>query len=80
MGRDGPVHRLIFAVDIEGSTERTNPAKGELRRILYDVLDRALEAAGIGARRNDGAVLNGRWRPHEASASAGVFFGLGDWA
>ena len=33
---DGPVHRLIFAVDIEGSTERTNPAKGELRRILYD--------------------------------------------
>jgi hypothetical protein len=45
-----PVHRLIFAVDIEGSTERTNPAKGELRRILYDLLDRALEAAGIGAR------------------------------
>ena len=47
---DGPVHRLIFAVDIEGSTERTNPVKGELRRILYDLLDRALEAAGIGAR------------------------------
>jgi hypothetical protein len=47
---DGPVHRLIFAVDIEGSTERTNPAKGELRRILYEVLDRALEAAGIGTR------------------------------
>jgi len=47
---DGPVHRLIFAVDIEGSTERTNPAKGEIRRILYDLLDRALEAAGIGAR------------------------------
>ncbi len=46
----GPVHRLIFAVDIEGSTERTNPAKGELRRILYEVLDRALEAAGIGTR------------------------------
>jgi hypothetical protein len=47
---DGPVHRLIFAVDIEGSTERTNPAKGELRRILYELLDQALEAAGIGAR------------------------------
>jgi hypothetical protein len=46
----GPVHRLIFAVDIEGSTERNNLAKGELRRILYDLLDRALEAAGIGAR------------------------------
>jgi hypothetical protein len=47
---DGPVHRLVFAVDIEGSTERNNLAKGELRRILYDLLDRALEAAGIGAR------------------------------
>ncbi len=47
---DGPVHRLIFAVDIEGSTERTNPAKGELRRILYEVLNQALEAAGIGTR------------------------------
>jgi hypothetical protein len=46
----GPVHRQIFAVDIEGSTERNNPAKGELRRILYELLDRALEAAGIGAR------------------------------
>ena len=29
---DGPVHRLIFAVDIEGSTERNNLAKGQLRR------------------------------------------------
>ena len=47
---DGPVHRLIFAVDIEGSTEAHQPAKGELRRILYDLLERALEAAGIGAR------------------------------
>ncbi len=47
---DGPVHRLIFAVDIERSTERTNPAKGQLRRILYDLLDQALEEAGIAAR------------------------------
>jgi len=44
---DGPVHRLIFAVDIEGSTERNNPAKGQLRRILYELLSRALDAAGI---------------------------------
>jgi hypothetical protein len=47
---DGPVHRLIFAVDIEGSTERNNPAKGQLRRILYELLERALEAAGITAK------------------------------
>ena len=39
---DGPVHRSIVAVDVEGSTKRTNPAKGELRRILY-------ELAGAGA-------------------------------
>lgn len=47
---DGPVHRLIFAVDIEGSTERTNPAKGQLRHILYELLELALEATGIAAR------------------------------
>ena len=46
----GPVHRSIVAVDVEGSTKRTNPAKGKLRRILYDLLDRALKAAGIGPR------------------------------
>jgi hypothetical protein len=47
---DGPVHRLIVAVDVEGSTERNNLAKGELRRILYELLGRALEAAGIDTR------------------------------
>ena len=46
---DGPVHRLIFAVDIEGSTERTNIAKGKLRHSLYELLEQALEAAGIAA-------------------------------
>src|ERR1700722_3339318 len=47
---DGPVHRLIFAVDIEGSTERNNLAKGQLRRILYELLGWALEAAGTAPR------------------------------
>jgi hypothetical protein len=46
----GPVHRLICVVDIEGSTERNNLAKGQLRRILYNLLEGALEAAGIAAR------------------------------
>jgi hypothetical protein len=60
----GPVHRSIVAVDVEGSTKRTNPAKGKLRRILYDLLKRALEAAGIGPRhledladRGDGVLI-----------------------
>ncbi|MFI5269436.1 MAG: hypothetical protein ACHQ7M_18825 [Chloroflexota bacterium] len=47
---DGPVHRLIFAVDIEGSTERNNLAKGQLRRALYNLLETALKAAGIATR------------------------------
>jgi hypothetical protein len=45
-----PVPRMIFAVDIEGSTERNNTAKGKLRQLLYELLDQALEAAGIAAR------------------------------
>lgn len=34
----GPRYRSIVAVDLEGSTTRTNPAKGELRRVMYDLL------------------------------------------
>lgn len=47
---DEPVPRLIFAVDIEGSTERTNLAKGRLRHFLYELLKQALEEAGIAAK------------------------------
>jgi hypothetical protein len=61
---NGPVYRSIVAVDVEGSTKRTNPAKGKLRRILYDLLDRALKASGIGPRhleeladRGDGVLI-----------------------
>ena len=60
----GPVHRSIVAVDVEGSTRRTNPAKGELRRVLYGLLERSLRAAGIGPRhleeladRGDGVLI-----------------------
>jgi hypothetical protein len=67
---DGPVHRSIVAVDLEGSTQRTNPVKGELRRVLYEVVDRALRAAGIAAKhleqltdRGDGVLI--LIRPHD---------------
>src|ERR1700733_14254163 len=43
----GPLYRLIIAVDIEGSTTRTDPVKGELRRVIYDLLEQALEAVGV---------------------------------
>jgi class 3 adenylate cyclase len=42
-----PVHRSILAVDIEGSTHRTNAIKEELREQVYRLLLGALRAAGI---------------------------------
>jgi len=66
----GPVHRSIVAVDLEGSTNRTNPERGELRRILYALLDQALCAARINpghlepmADRGDGVLM--LIKPHD---------------
>jgi hypothetical protein len=66
----GPVYRLILAVDLEGSTKRTNPAKGELRRTLYKLMDRALAATEIASQhleppadRGDGMLI--LIRPHD---------------
>lgn len=42
-----PVHRSIFAVDIERSTHCSNPVKAELRGQLYALLREALSGAGI---------------------------------
>jgi hypothetical protein len=65
-----PVSRLILALDVEGSTQRTNPEKGELRRTMYALLERALRASGIDhehlenpADRGDGVLL--LFRPHD---------------
>ena len=66
----GPVHRSIVAIDLEGSTTRTNLVKGELRRAMYDLLGRALEGVSITgvhleqpADRGDGVLL--LIRPHD---------------
>ena len=68
--RLGSVHRLIVAMDIERSTQRTNPVKAELRHVLYSLLDQALQAAGIGPKhlepltdRGDGVLI--LIRPHD---------------
>jgi class 3 adenylate cyclase len=65
-----PVYRSIVAVDLEGSTKRTNTVKGELRRVMYALLDQALRAAGIGpghledlVDRGDGVLI--LVRPHD---------------
>jgi hypothetical protein len=55
----GPVYRLIIAVDIEGSTTRTDPVKGELRRVIYDVLGQALAAVAITGDRLEGLADRG---------------------
>jgi hypothetical protein len=48
-----PVHRSILAVDIEGSTQRTNTVKGELREQVYRLVMGALGMAGIDSRYYD---------------------------
>ena len=48
-----PVHRSILAVDIEGSTQRTNPVKEELRDEVYRLMVEALYVAGIGSHHYD---------------------------
>lgn len=66
----GPVHRSIVVVDVEASTTRTNPERGELRRVLYALLDQAFYVAGINAGnmepmadRGDGVLI--LIKPHD---------------
>jgi class 3 adenylate cyclase len=54
-----PHHRAILTVDIEGSTTRTNPAKAQLRQVMYDLFDAALEACGITEEHRDPLVDRG---------------------
>src|ERR1700689_4792605 len=66
----GPVHRWIMAVDLEGSTTRTNPVKGELRRVIYQLLTRSLEEAaitgnGLAPPIGRGAGVLALIRPHD---------------
>jgi hypothetical protein len=55
----GPVHRSILAVDLEGSTTRTNPVKGELRRVIYHLLARSLEEVAITGNRLEPLIDRG---------------------
>jgi class 3 adenylate cyclase len=54
-----PHHRAIVAVDIEGSTTRTNPARAQLRHVLYDLLEEALRASGIDEQHRDPFIDRG---------------------
>jgi hypothetical protein len=66
----GPVHRSIIAVDLEGSTLRTNPVKGELRRVMYELLAHSLESVAITGNRLERLIDRGDGvlvliRPHD---------------
>jgi hypothetical protein len=59
-----PLHRFIVAVDVEGSTTRTNPAKGRLRAVMYELFQATMRLSGISKDlhdplfdRGDGAML-----------------------
>lgn len=54
-----PHHRTIIALDIEMSTNRTDPVKAELRRKIYELFDTALGSAGIQRRYRDRFIDRG---------------------
>jgi class 3 adenylate cyclase len=54
-----PHHRTIVALDIEMSTNRTNPVKAELRSKIYELFDEALHSAGIQKRHRDHFIDRG---------------------
>jgi class 3 adenylate cyclase len=56
---DLPRHRAILAVDIEGSTSRTNTVKALLRAAIYDLLEQALNAAGLTESYRDPLIDRG---------------------
>lgn len=54
-----PSHRIIVALDIERSANRSNPIKGELRNKIYELFETALRASGIDRRHRDQFIDRG---------------------
>ena len=54
-----PCHRAIVAVDVEGSTGRTNPEKVQMRRLMYELVEQALDEAGISEHCRDPLIDRG---------------------
>lgn len=54
-----PRHRSILAIDVEGSTRRTDPAKAHLRRSMYELLEQALNAGGLTRPYRDPLIDRG---------------------
>jgi class 3 adenylate cyclase len=56
---DIPRHRAIVAVDIEGSTTRTNSVRALLRNVLFQLLDEAFTTGGVGRKHREPFVDRG---------------------
>ncbi len=54
-----PRYRAIVALDIERSTSRPNPIKGELRNKTYELFEAALRTAGIDRCHHDQFIDRG---------------------
>jgi hypothetical protein len=54
-----PVTRNILVLDIEGSSQRTNPVKGELRDDVYQIVDNAFGEVGIDEHNCDPIIDRG---------------------
>lgn len=54
-----PCYRTIVALDIERSTSRPDPIKGELRNTAYELFEAALRKAGIDSCHHDRLVDRG---------------------
>jgi hypothetical protein len=53
------LHRAILVVDIEGSTTRTDPARGRLRQAMYNLVRQALRDSGIAEGHHDPLIDRG---------------------
>ncbi|HEV2783666.1 MAG TPA: hypothetical protein VGX25_30130 [Actinophytocola sp.] len=54
-----PRYRTVLAVDIEGSTTRTNRAKARARDVMYGLVAEAMAASGIGRQHHDPFIDRG---------------------
>jgi hypothetical protein len=54
-----PHYRAIVALDIERSSSRPNPIKGELRNKTYELFEAALSTAGIDRCHHDQFIDRG---------------------
>jgi hypothetical protein len=54
-----PRHRSILAVDIDRSSRRSDPTKAYLRRSMFNLVERALEAGGVAEPNRDPLIDRG---------------------